>query len=134
MLHIINIASICEKHINLASYGFIIYDENKRQIHSSTGILDNVSQQVVEYYSIMFGLQMCLDLGIDSILVLLENRHIVCRLSGFGTYQQGLMKLLYHKVMSIVCKFENITFQYVHKLNNKPTRELALSPLLVDSD
>ena len=118
----------------LSSYGFIIYDENRCRVFSSTGLLENVTQQVIEYYSIMFGLQTCLDMGMDDIIVMLENRTLVCRLSGFGIVQQGLVKLLYHKVMSIACKFKTITFQHVHKFNNKPTRELAISPLLIEQE
>lgn len=129
MFYTLNVANSWEHNNYFTNYSILLKDKYGNVIDTDVGTMEDVSAQVADYYSIMFGLQYCLDKGIDKVLVFAESRQLVCRLTGFSTVEYGLTKLLYNKTMSLIGEFENVIFESVHKINNNQVRELMNQPL-----
>ena len=130
MFYRVNVASIRETHMSLSSYGFIVHDEKNNEVFRKSGGMIDVPRQVVEYYSIMFALDACLNLGIDKVVIYSDNRRLVTRLSGFGPMFKGLERFLFIKTNRLIKQFETIAFESLHHLRNTKARQIAIDFIL----
>lgn len=110
-----------------ASFGGVIYDEDKQEIINYKKKIGVETNNFAEYSGLLAGLKVCIQYNIRKINVFGDSKLAVEQINGNWKIKSANIKPLYDEIMSLVTRenFDKITFQHVKRNLNKRADELA---------
>lgn len=117
--------------IDIAGIGGVLYDENNIKIWEFSELL-NVNKAQHELMALKYGISKCLDKGIKSIACYTDCLGIVKLFKDKKITDEQLFtnKELKLDIFKLIEKFENISFSYIPRDNNKEADKLARKNLI----
>ena len=122
-----------------ASFGGVIYDENKKEIliyNKAIGIYTNI---VAEYMGVHMGILICIENGIKKVDIYANSKIVVEQLKGKSKVKEENIMAIYDKIQDVLHPkdeffkkghvFDHITFNYIGKNYNKRAIELVNNAL-----
>jgi ribonuclease HI len=122
-----------------ASFGGVIYDENKKEIliyNKAIGIYTNI---VAEYMGVYMGILICIENGIKKVDIYGNSKIVVEQLKGKSKVKEENIMAIYDKIQDVLHPkdeffkkghvFDHITFNYIGKNYNKRAIELVNNAL-----
>ena len=117
-----------------ASFGGVIYDENRDEVLTYNKAIGNYSNNVAEYMGAYMGIKVCIDNGIKNVNIYGDSKLVVDQLNGKGKIKSDIKKIyeeiqnLLHPKVEFFKKghiFQYITFNHIGRKYNKRANELA---------
>jgi ribonuclease HI len=110
-----------------ASFGGVIYDEDKYEMINYKKKIGVETNNFAEYSGLLAGLKVCIQYNIRKINVFGDSKLAVEQVNGNWKVKSANIKPLYDEIMSLVTRenFDKITFQHVKRNLNKRADELA---------
>ena len=110
-----------------ASFGGVIYDEDKHEMINYKKKIGVETNNFAEYSGLLAGLKVCIQYNIRKINVFGDSKLAVEQVNGNWKVKSANIKPLYDEIMSLVTRenFDKITFQHVKRNLNKRADELA---------
>ena len=110
-----------------ASFGGVIYDEDKQEIINYKKKIGVETNNFAEYSGLLAGLKVCIQYNIRKINVFGDSKLAVEQVNGNWKVKSENIKPLYEEIISLVTRenFDKITFQHVKRNLNKKADELA---------
>lgn len=110
-----------------ASFGGVIYDEDKQEIINYKKKIGVETNNFAEYSGLLAGLKVCIQYNIRKINVFGDSKLAVEQINGNWKIKSANIKPLYDEIMSLVTRenFDKITFQHIKRNLNKRADELA---------
>jgi len=110
-----------------ASFGGVIYDEDKHEMINYKKKIGIETNNFAEYSGLLAGLKVCIQYNIRKINVFGDSKLAVEQINGNWKVKSTNIKPLYDEIMSLVTRehFDKITFQHVKRNLNKRADELA---------
>ena len=126
MIHVLHFAGITIGDKGLSSYGAVMYDNDTGdEMNTTKGILGITTNNVADYYAMLFGLEMCKKKGATNVLVRSNAHMVVHQMRGIRVCTNPLLRLLYHKCKHMERHFDEITYEYVGSQRNRRAYSLA---------
>ena len=110
-----------------AGYGFLIYDEKKNLVEKSGGFLGITTNNVAEYFALIFSLISAIKYNPESIIVYSDSQLMVKQINGEYKVKQEWIKRLYAVSKSLIGNFKKISIVYIPREENKEADNLANS-------
>ncbi len=110
-----------------ASFGGVIYDEDKHEMINYKKKIGVETNNFAEYSGLLAGLKVCIQYNIRKINVFGDSKLAVEQVNGNWKVKSENIKPLYEEIISLVTRenFDKITFQHVKRNLNKRADELA---------
>jgi len=122
-----------------ASFGGVIYDENKKEIITYNKAIGIYTNDVAEYMGVYTGIQVCIENGIKKVDIYGDSKLVVEQLNGNKKVKSDDLKKIYDEIQNLLHPkvaffkkghvFEHITFNHVKREYNKRADELSNSAL-----
>ena len=110
-----------------ASFGGVIYDEDKHEMINYKKKIGVETNNFAEYSGLLAGLKVCIQYKIRKINVFGDSKLAVEQVNGNWKVKSENIKPLYEEIISLVTRenFDKITFQHVKRNLNNRADELA---------
>ena len=118
-----------------ASFGGVIYDQNKREILTYNKAIGVYTNNVAEYMGVYMGILICIENGIKKVDIYGDSKLVVEQLNGNWRVKNDNIKAIYDKIQDVLHPkdaffkkghvFDHITFNHVRRKFNKRADELA---------
>jgi ribonuclease HI len=108
-----------------ASFGFVVYDETGRQLHSGSRALGRATNNEAEYNGAIAALEAALGLGARRVELRMDSELIVRQLSGRYKVRNPRLLSLYKRVLALRERFERVTPVHVPREQNRVADRLA---------
>ncbi len=122
-----------------ASFGGVIYDENKKEILIYNKAIGIYTNNVAEYMGVYMGILICIENGIKKVDIYGNSKIVVEQLKGKSKVKNENIMAIYDKIQDVLHPkdaffkkghvFDHITFNYIGKNYNKRAIELANNAL-----
>lgn len=109
----------------IAGSGFVIYDENKKEISRGGKFCGIQTNNFAEYTSLIIGLEMALKLEITHLKVLMDSKLVVEQMKGKWKVKNANIKPLFERAKSVAENFEILNFQHIPREKNKVADSIA---------
>ena len=110
----------------LSSYGAVMYDnETGREVDTTKGILGITTNNVANYYAMLFGIELCKKKGATNVLIRSNAHMVIHQMNGIRPCTDPLLRLLYRKCKYMEHYFDEVTYEYVGAQRNRRSYELA---------
>tara|TARA_B110000977_G_C10814277_1_gene391558 strand:+ start:159 stop:557 length:399 start_codon:yes stop_codon:yes gene_type:complete len=110
-----------------ASFGGVIYDEDKHEMINYKKKIGIETNNFAEYSGLLAGLKVCIQHNVRKVNVFGDSKLAVEQVNGNWKVKSANIKPLYEEIISLVTRenFDKITFQHVKRKLNKRADELA---------
>lgn len=110
-----------------ASYGGVIYDENKIEVGSYKDFIGKTTNNVAEYLGLFAGLQVCKDNNIKNLIVYGDSKLVIEQVKGNWKVKSENLKPIHKEIRNLLneYKFQHIEFNHVLRKYNKRADQLA---------
>jgi ribonuclease HI len=108
-----------------AGYGFVIKDDEDREIAKSSGYIGRITCNMAEYTALILALREAVKLKPDSIEILTDSQLMAEQISGRYRVNSETLKPLYEKVCSLLDLFPNFVVKRIPRSQNKEADRLA---------
>ena len=110
-----------------ASYGGVIYDENKNEIATYKKYIGRHTNNVAEYLGCFHGVQACIQEGIKNVTIYGDSKLVIEQVSGRWKVKSDNIKPIYNEIKKVLDTnpFEKIEFKHVKRNKNKRADQLA---------
>ena len=110
-----------------ASYGGVIYDENKNEIATYKKYIGKHTNNVAEYLGCFHGVQACIQEGIKNVTIYGDSKLVIEQVSGRWKVKSDNIKPIYNEIKKVLDTnpFEKIEFKHVKRNKNKRADQLA---------
>ena len=122
-----------------ASFGGVIYDENKKEILIYNKAIGIYTNNVAEYMGVYMGILICIENGIKKVDIYGNSKIVVEQLKGNSKVKEENIMAIYDKIQDVLHPknaffkkghvFDHITFNYIGKNYNKRAIELVNNAL-----
>ena len=122
-----------------ASFGGVIYDENKKEILIYNKAIGIYTNNVAEYMGVYMGILICIENGIKKVDIYGNSKIVVEQLKGKSKVKEENIMAIYDKIQDVLHPkdeffkkghvFDHITFNYIGKNYNKRAIELVNNAL-----
>ena len=125
MIHVLFFSGVYDKETDNASYGTVLFDSSGKETVMTHGNIGVTTSTVASYYGLLFGLQMCLDMGYDDIVVRGDDKVVMQQSSGIMVTRDSKFRMLYNKLKILEQQFESVIYEHINKNMNIRSRHLA---------
>ena len=125
MIHVLFFAGLYDKESDNASYGTVLFDSSGKEVTMTHGNLGVTTPVVASYFGLLFGLQMCLDLGYDNIVVRGDDKVVIQQSMGITHSHDSKFRMLYNKLKILENQFNSVIYEHINKSLNIRSRHLA---------
>lgn len=108
-----------------SSYGVVLYNKEGKEIKCDKGTLGRSTNNVAEYCAMLYGIDMALNIGCETLVVRGDSKLVIQQVQGTWRVRDQKLKLLHDKICSLIPKFENVIFEHVRRELNVRADELA---------
>jgi len=110
-----------------ASYGGVIYDENKNEIATYKKYIGKHTNNVAEYLGCFHGVQACIQEGIKNVTIYGDSKLVIEQVSGRWKVKSDNIRPIYNEIKKVLdtTPFETIEFKHVKRHKNKRADQLA---------
>lgn len=118
-----------------ASFGGVIYDENKKEILIYNKAIGIYTNNVAEYMGVYMGILLCIENGIKKVNIYGDSKLVVEQLNGNWKIKNDNIRAIYDKIQNVLYPkddffkkghvFDYITFNHIRRNFNKRADELA---------
>ena len=110
-----------------ASYGGVIYDENKNEIATYKKYIGKHTNNVAEYLGCFHGVQACIQEGIKNVTIYGDSKLVIEQVSGRWKVKSDNIRPIYNEIKKVLDSkpFEHIEFKHVKRNKNKRADQLA---------
>ena len=122
-----------------ASFGGVIYDENKKEILIYNKAIGIYTNNVAEYMGVYMGILICIENGIKKVDIYGNSKIVVEQLRGKSKVKEENIMAIYDKIQDVLHPkdaffkkghvFDHITFNHIERNYNKRAVELANNAL-----
>lgn len=123
----IYIDGACRGNPGKAGYGFLIYDENKSLIERNGGYLGITTNNVAEYFALIFSLISAIKYNPESITIYSDSQLMVKQINREYKVKQEWIKRLYGVSKSLIENFKRVSINYIPREENKEADKIANS-------
>ena len=111
----------------IASFGGVIYDENKDEMINYKKKIGFATNNVAEYKGLLAGIKVCIQYNIRKLIVYGDSKLAIEQVKGNWKVKSGNIKPIYDEIISLITSenFDKITFEHVKRNLNKRADELA---------
>ena len=111
----------------IASFGGVIYDEDKHEIINYKKKIGFTTNNVAEYKGLLAGIKVCIKYKIRKIIVYGDSKLAIEQVNGNWKVRSANLKPIYDEIISLITpeNFDKITFEHVRRQFNKRADELA---------
>lgn len=102
-----------------AASGFVIYDENNKELHAEGKYLGINTNNFAEYTALIEGLKKAMEMGGTEIQIRMDSELIVKQMKGQYKIKQPHLQLLASEVLKLLGKFHSHSFTHVRRELNK---------------
>ena len=110
-----------------ASYGGVIYDENKNEIATYKKYIGKHTNNVAEYLGCFHGVQACIQEGIKNVTIYGDSKLVIEQVSGRWKVKSDNIRPIYNEIKKVLDSkpFEHIEFKHIKRNKNKRADQLA---------
>ena len=72
-----------------------------------------------EYYSLLFGLQVLIELGEKDVNVFMDSKLVINQMKGIYQVRDSKLKVIYDKIIGLLYYFDSFTFKHIPREENK---------------
>ena len=110
-----------------ASYGGVIYDENKNEIATYKKYIGKHTNNLAEYLGCFHGVQACIQEGIKNVTIYGDSKLVIEQVSGRWKVKSDNIRPIYNEIKKVLDTnpFEKIEFKHVKRNKNKRADQLA---------
>jgi ribonuclease HI len=110
-----------------ASYGGVIYDENKNEVATYKKYIGHHTNNVAEYMGCFHGIMACVQENIKNVTIYGDSKLVVEQVSGRWKVKSANLRPIYNEIIKVLNKnhFEKINFKHVKRHLNKRADQLA---------
>lgn len=118
-----------------ASFGGVIYDENKKEILIYNKAIGIYTNNVAEYMGVYMGILLCIENGIKKVNIYGDSKLVVEQLNGNWKIKNDNIRAIYDKIQNVLYPkvdffkkghvFDYIKFNHIRRNFNKRADELA---------
>lgn len=118
-----------------ASFGGVIYDENKKEILIYNKAIGIYTNNVAEYMGVYMGILLCIENGIKKVNIYGNSKLVVEQLNGNWKIKNDNIRAIYDKIQNVLYPkvdffkkghvFDYIKFNHIRRNFNKRADELA---------
>ena len=110
-----------------ASYGGVIYDENKNEIATYKKYIGKHTNNVAEYLGCFHGVQACIQEGIKNVTIYGDSKLVIEQVSGRWKVKSDNIRPIYNEIKKVLDTnpFEKIEFKHVKRNKNTRADQLA---------
>ncbi len=108
-----------------ASFGFVVYDEAGRELHSGSRALGRATNNEAEYSAAIAALEAALGLGAREVELRMDSELVVRQLSGRYKVRNPRLARLYKRVLALRQRFARLTVTHVPREQNRVADKLA---------
>ncbi len=107
-----------------AGSGSVLY-ENTKEIWCSSHFLGNTTNNVAEYYGLLYGLEEAKKRNIRNLLVRGDSQLVIYQMTGKYSVKATHLIDLYQKCKSLVSSFDSVVYEHVPRKDNGRADELS---------
>lgn len=108
-----------------AGVGVVIYDEKMQRLKEFNKYLGTTTNNIAEYYAVIYGLQEALIIRGDEIELNLDSELVSRQITGDFKVKNANIKLLFEQILHLMKGFKKIAVKNVKRENNKEADRLA---------
>ena len=108
-----------------AGVGVVIYDEKMQRLKEFNKYLGMTTNNIAEYYAVIYGLQEALIIRGDEIELNLDSELVSRQITGDFKVKNANIKLLFEQILHLMKGFKKIAVKNVKRENNKEADRLA---------
>lgn len=105
--------------------GLVIYNDQGEIVAEGKETLGICTNNVAEYQALIKTLEMAKDLHLRSLLVRSDSQLLVRQMQGQYKIKDDKIKVLYHKVQTLLKSFDTVDFCHIPREENKLADKLA---------
>jgi len=115
---------------DVTGIGIACYTDNPRSlVFSHHQRFGRGTNNTSEYQSLITGLQMCLQKGIDSVWVCMDSQLVIKQCKKEWEVKSPDLKPFYDRVMILIKQFKSVSFYWVPREENKMADQLSKKAL-----
>ena len=114
----------------LSGAGFVIYENDKELVYDSKFVSKNATNNVAEYYGLIYGLKEAVKQKIKILIVKGDSNLVIKQMKGEWKVKHPNLIPLHAKAKKEEAKLSKVTYVHIYRDKNKRADELANKALL----
>jgi ribonuclease HI len=108
-----------------AGIGVVIKDSNGKVIRDFSGFIGRATNNEAEYQSLIKGLELALDCGLNDCKAWMDSELVVKQINGEYRVKKKELKILWLQARSLIGEFEKFELSHIKRENNQEADALV---------
>ena len=108
-----------------AGVGVVIKDNQGKTLHTLSLFIGEATNNIAEYLSLIFALHEARVLGLRNIEIYSDSQLVVSQMKEKYKTRDRILKVLQEIVKHLSAKFEEISYNYIYRRDNREADQLA---------